>query len=422
MSSNSPVLAKLLRDNPIAITGTGCFSAAGNSVEQLWKAASAGQSLAAWREFVDHGRPVRFAVCAAPEIDIAAPELRLVRKADRSAQMAVLAAGQAWTQARLSGVYPPGRTGVMLGSSRGTVGKMAEAFSASACGGIMPSMSAQSSPGALSGAVAQLFELKGPGMTASATCASAAFAIALAAEQILLGTADAMLAGGAEAPLNAVILTQLQAAGVLGFHEDASQTCRPFNATRNGMVLGEGSAFLALEPARLAERRGARVLGLLTGWSMSVDGFGRAGVREDGAALFEAMEQALALAGIPPEKIGYVNAHGSGTALNDAAEAQAMSRLFGAHAVPCSSTKPVTGHCLGATPALEAVLCLEALRRKELPLAVNCAQPDSNCPVRLVNGSASTAPLAAVMSNSLGFWGYHASLVFSAAEKIGITN
>ena len=412
---NSPILASLLRDNPIAITGMGCYCAAGNSVESLWRAASAGRSLAGWSEFSSgNNRRLRFAVCAAPEINSAMPELRLVRKADRSAQMAVLAATQAWNQAQLSGAYAPERTGVILGSSRGPVGKIGESFSDAECGPFLPSASAQSSPGALSGALAHLFGLKAPGAMISATCASGAFAIALAAEQILLGKADAMLAGGTEAPLNAVVLSQLQAAGVLGFHEDASQTCRPFDATRNGIVLGEGSAILTLESARLAQRRGAPVLGLLAGWSTGINGIGRTGVREDGAALFEVMSQALEVAGLAPEKIGYVNAHGSGTRMNDAAEARAMTRLFG-RAVPCSSTKPVTGHCLGATPALEAVLCLEALRRQELPPAVNCAQPDSLCPVCLVHGNNRTAAFASVMSNSLGFWGYHASLIFCRA-------
>ena len=133
----------------------------------------------------------------------------------------------------------------------------------------------------------------------------------------------------------------------------------------------------------------------------------------------EVMSQALEVAGLAPQKIGYVNAHGSGTRMNDAAEARAMGQLFG-RAVPCSSTKPVTGHCLGATPALEAVLCLEALRRQELPPAVNCAQPDPLCPVCLVNGNRAAA-FTSAMSNSLGFWGYHASLIFLKCVAVNST-
>ncbi|HWC61875.1 MAG TPA: beta-ketoacyl-[acyl-carrier-protein] synthase family protein, partial [Verrucomicrobiae bacterium] len=248
------------------------------------------------------------------------------------------------------------------------------------------------------------------------TCASAAFAIGLAAEQILLGKTDAVLVGGAEAPLHAVILAQLQASGVLGSHADAAQACRPFDVTRNGMVLGEGSAFLVLESARLASRRGAKPLARLTGWSMSTDSSGRTGMREDGSSVVHAMQEALDLAQLSPRDIGYVNAHGSGTVLNDFAEASALKKLFGEYGVPCSSTKPVTGHCLGATPALAAVLCIEALRHQQLPPAVNCAQPDPQCPVQLVTRQTRPAPFTSVLTNSVGFWGYHASLIFSTGS------
>jgi 3-oxoacyl-(acyl-carrier-protein) synthase len=127
----------------------------------------------------------------------------------------------------------------------------------------------------------------------------------------------------------------------------------------------------------------------------------------------QAMQQALDLAQLSPGEIGYVHAHGSGTVLNDLAEASALNKLFGAHAVPCSSTKPVTGHCLGATPALGAILCIEALRRRQLPPAVNCAQPDPKCPVQLVTPHTQFAASTSALCNSVGFWGYHASLIFS---------
>jgi 3-oxoacyl-(acyl-carrier-protein) synthase len=298
------------------------------------------------------------------------------------------------------------------------LGKIKESFDRLGHGALLPSLSAQSSMGSLSGALAQHFNLKGPGAVISATCASAAFAVASAAEQILLGKTDAMLVGGAEAPLHAAVLAQLESSGVLGSHAEAAQTCRPFDVTRNGMVLGEGSAFLVLEPARLAARRGAKSLANLTGWSMSIDSSGRTGVHEDGSSVEQAMECALDIARLSPGQIGYVNAHGSGTVMNDLAEAKALGRVFGNHGVPCSSTKPVTGHCLGATPALEAILCVEALRRQKLPPSVNCAQPDPQCPIHLASAQSQPAPLHSVMSNSLGFWGYHASLIFSAANGV----
>lgn len=412
---NSPALTNLLRDNPIVVTGMGCTSAAGNSVEALWQAALAGRGLASWKEFsVANGEAVRFAVCSAPEIDSSI--LHAARKADRCAQLAIVAANQACEQAGLNGTYLRERIGVMLGSSRGPLGKISESFERLGRGALLPTSSTQSSMGSLSGALAQYFNLKGPGAVISATCASAAFAIASAAEQILLGKADAMLVGGAEAPLHAVVLAQLEASRVLGSHDDAAQACRPFDVTRNGMVLGEGSAFLVLEPARLAARRGAKPLANFTGWSMSVDSSGRTGVHEDGSSVVQAMETALNLAQFCPGQIGYMNTHGSGTLMNDFAEAKAIGRVFGAGGVPCNSTKPVTGHCLGATPALEAILSVEALRRQKFPPAVNCAQPDPQCPIQLTSAHAQPAKFNSVMSNSIGFWGYHASLIFSAVS------
>ena len=255
----SSVIAKLLREKPIVVTGMGAFSSAGDSVDALWQAAVSGRSLAAWRDF-DHGdEQCCFAVCGAPEIDVSRPELRTVRKLDRSVQMAWLAADQAWQQAGLTDVYAPERTGVMLGSSRGPLGKRLESL-CEGSGKITPSMSSDSTFGSLSGALAQSFKIRGPGASVSATCASGAVAIGLGAEQILLDRADAMLVGGTEAPLQLALLQQLRVTGVMGSHETAERVCRPFDVTRNGIVVGEGSAFLILESAEAAAARGAAVL------------------------------------------------------------------------------------------------------------------------------------------------------------------
>ena len=415
---NHSILNNLLRDNPIVVTGMGCFSAAGGSVAALWEAAVAGRSTAAWREFEMGTECSRFAVCSAPEPDVSQPELHPVRKMDRGAQMAWLAANQAWKQAQLTGAYPPAQIGMATGSSRGPLGKISESYSSLGRPKYPPSLSANCAFGSLGGVLAQAFKLKGPGATISATCASAAFAIGFAAEQILLGKADVMLAGGAEAPLQPVILAQLQSAGVLGFHEEARQTCRPFDATRNGLVLGEGGAFLVLESARAADRRGIQPLAQLAGWAMNLNDSGRVCVNEDGSGLLQVMRQALEVAGLGPEQIDYINAHGSGTKLNDLAEARAIGKLFGDRAatVPCSSTKPITGHCLGATPALEAVIGIEAMRHQMIPPTANCYEPDSHCSINAQPLTARPAGISTVMSNSLGFWGYHASLIFSKSR------
>jgi len=164
---------------------------------------------------------------------------------------------------------------------------------------------------------------------------------------------------------------------------------------------------------RLGARPDAKPLAKLAGWSMTTESSGRTGMQEDGSSVVNAMQQALELAQLSPHQIGYVHTHGSGTPLNDFAEAAALGRLFGERGVPCSSTKPVTGHCLGATPALGALLCIEALRHQKLPPAVNCTEPDPLCPVQLVTPETQPKPLTSVLSNAIGFWGYHSSLVFS---------
>jgi 3-oxoacyl-[acyl-carrier-protein] synthase II len=411
----SPVLCRLLRDNPIVVTGMGCFSSAGQSVAELWDAAVAGRSTAARHEFGTEAARASFAVCRAPEIDLSRTDFHAVRKMDRCVQMAWLAADQALKQAHLTEPDPATRMGVVVGSSRGPLGKIGESFASDGPRRPLPSLGSNSTFASLSGALAQAFKLHGPGATIAATCASAAFAIGFAAEQILLGKADAMLVGGAESPLHPAILGQLDSAGVLGFHEDPARTCRPFDVTRNGLILGEGSGFLVLESAAAAAARGVPVLAHLAGWAMSLDNAGRVGVNEDGAGLLRVKRGALDLAGLSPHHIGWINAHVSGTKLNDLAEAQAVSGLFnnGAAGVPCSSTKPVTGHCLGATPALEALVCIEALRHQMVPPTAHCYEQDPLCLINVQPLIARSAKLDAVMSNSLGFWGYHASLIFS---------
>lgn len=413
----SSPLKELLTKTPLVITGMGAFSAGGDSVSQLWQAAVAGQSLAQRAKFQAEEIEEYFSVCRAPELAATRLELHSVRKMDRCVQMALLAAQQAVEQANLCAAFPPERIGVMVGSSRGPFSRRNEAPAGFKAGRYPPTLSANSTFAALSGALAQSFKFKGPGATIAATCASSAFAIGLAAEQILLGKVEAMLVGGTEAPLHHPILAQLAAAGVLGTHPDPRLTCRPFDVARNGLVLGEGSAFLVLEPAALAAKRGAKPLARLSGWSFSLDNAGRTNVAEDGAGLYSAMKQALVLADLGADKIDYINAHGTGTKMNDAAEATAVRQLFGARAaqLPCSSTKPVTGHALGATAALEAVISIAALQQQIIPPTANCTEPDPLCAIQMQPLQAQAATINHVMSNSLGFWGYHAALIFSRA-------
>jgi 3-oxoacyl-(acyl-carrier-protein) synthase len=407
-------LSSLLRDNPICVTGMGCFSAAGDSVTALWEAVEAGRGLASWREGAAAGS-LRVAVCAAPALADADPRLRPVRRMDRCVQMAWVAASQAVQQARLPGAYAPERVGVVVGTSRGSLGKISDSLARLEQRRMPPSLVAGSTLASLSGVLSQGLGFRGPGGTLSATCSSAAVAMGYAAEQILMGKVDAVVVGGTEASLHPVVIAQMRSIGLLGHHEEPEWTCRPFDLTRNGLVLGEGSAFLVLESARAAAARGAPIWARLAGWASGVDDSGRTGVREDGSGLLRVMRGATEMAGLDVGQIDYINAHGTGTLMNDRGEAEAVRQFLGKRAtdVPCSSTKPVTGHCLGATPALEAVICIGTLKRHVLPPTAACREQDPLCGINVLPLKSGPVRATAVMSNSLGFWGYHASLIFA---------
>lgn len=410
----SGVLASLLREHPIAITGMGVFSAAGTTVADFGKRVMAGSCPAVWTP-PEGG--VRFALCPAPAMDLESPEFRQVRRMDRAAQMALAAARQAWSDAALgeTASFPGERGGVIVGSSRGPAGKWTEWLAHELAGGCKPSYASNSTTACLSGILSMTFRTLGSASTVAAACASSAHAIALGAEQILLGKTDVMLAGGTEATLHPSLVRQLAAAGVLGSHANAGQVCRPFALDRDGTVLGEGAAFLLLESAACARRRGARIHAWLAGWAMGSEAYRRSGISEEAEGLRRVMVRALEVAGLAPEDLGYLNAHGTGTMLNDRTESRAIRRIFPA-GIPCSSTKPVTGHCMGASSAMEAIISVLALQQQRLPPSP-CALPrDPEGPADLIVGGSREARIRAAMSNSSGFWGNNASLVFTRAD------
>jgi 3-oxoacyl-[acyl-carrier-protein] synthase II len=393
----------------------GAICCAGAGVAPLVDAVRNGRPGGRWQTFYHAGRECRIPVAAVDEL----PLHRLSGKVDRSVSLAIAAAAEAWNQAAVTGV-PPEEISVLAGTSRGPHHAWVAAESAVRDGRrLPPRMATAGTVASLSGAVAQLLEARGPGMTVSATCASGAVAIASAAELLALERTRIAVAGGADAPLNPAVLLGLQSAGLPGTHDDAARACRPFDRSRDGLLAGEGAAFLVLERASSARERGAAILGILAGWAGATEGVGRAGVATDGHVMARVLRSALDLAGLHPDDIGYVNAHGTGTVMNDAAEAAALETVFRG-VPPVSSTKAVTGHCLGASPALEAVICLESMRHSWLPESVNTVDPC--CPLPFVTGTGRPAALRHTLSGSLGFWGCHAALVFSAAPIVAINS
>jgi 3-oxoacyl-[acyl-carrier-protein] synthase II len=408
---NPPPLHRLLRECPVVVTGMGAFCGAGASVDELWQSVLRGESPADWLPPGLAPAALKVAAIRAPN----PPPTRLTRKMDRSAQLAHAAALEAWAAARLdTQPVAPERVGVFVGTSRGAVGKLAEACAGDYKSPARPSDAAHCSLANVSGMLSLAFPAHGPALTVSATCASGAAAIALAAQQILLGTVDVALAGGAEAPLNPLVIAQLHAAGILGHDENPRLTCKPFDAARNGIVLGEGAGFLVLESLVSAQRRGAPSFARVTGWSLAAEGDERVGMDRSGASLGRVITAALALAEVPPAALGYVNAHGTGTKLNDLAEANALRLALGeaASLVPCSSTKAVTGHCLGASAALEAVIAIQVVQSGGLPGTANCRTPDPGVILNVLRASAGPLAVRSALSVSAGFWGNQAALVF----------
>lgn len=399
----------------VAITGVGAFTAAGEGARNLWAAVVEGKSHAQWREPAQEAGP-RAPVCAAPEVDLDPTRFLRLRRMDRSVQMACSAALEAWNDAGLDGIpTSAGRTAIFVGTSRGPLGTVLDSQAAFASGArVWPSVAPNSSFGSLSGALAVAFGAQGPCLTISSTCASSAAAIALGAQQILCGAAERALVGGAEAPLHDVIIAQMNSARVLASDACPQSACRPFDSARTGTVLGEGAAFLVLESLEAARKRGARVWGQLAGWGLGSEGGERTGISDDAECLHAVMRDALAMAGLSFAELDYINAHGTGTVLNDKTEAQAIAQFGPASARPLtSSTKAVMGHCMGAAGAIEAVISLFALQEQLLPPTANCFAQASDCPIGLVLGAARSSRVAAVLSNSAGFWGNNASLLFT---------
>lgn len=400
-------------DDPIVITGMGALAAGTSTVDALFVAARSGESPADWLA-IPPLEPI--AGIRAPDPDFSDSLARHARRLDRAARLGLAAAADAIGAAGLAGSVDPRRIGAMVGTSRGPIARTLETARDLDQAGIAPRAGAESTLGSMSGVICQAFGLGGPSATIAATCASAANAIVMGAMHLAAGDADAMVVGGSEAPIIPLLVAQLRAAGVIGSHEDARLTCRPFDARRNGLVIGEGAGFLVLERASHAVRRGAPQLALLTGWATGMDAGGRTGITPDGEGAVRVIRRALSMARLEPHEIGYVNAHGTATRLNDAVEARVLNAIFGAGGPPVSSTKPISGHCLGATPAIEAIICVEALRARCIPPTAGHELLDRDCAIDVVSGTARRLAGDAILSTSLGFWGYQAALVFEPVE------
>jgi 3-oxoacyl-[acyl-carrier-protein] synthase II len=342
------------------------------------------------------------------------------RRLDRSAQFAILAARRALADCGLASapVTASERVGVVLGTSRGAAELIElyhRRYQERGMKGVTPHASPHTTIGSLSGIVAQRLGLRGPNLTVSAACSSASQAIGWAFDAVRHDRADVILAGGAEACLTPFCMTMLDAAGILSRRLDEPKLAsRPFDATRDGIVVGEGAGIVVLESEENARARNAPVLCELIGFGSTCDAYSLTGIAANGEGLQCAIKLAMEDAGVAPESVCYVNAHGTATRLGDRAETAALKSALGSHAykVAVSSTKSMTGHLIGAAGGIEAIVCALAIREGLVPPTINLNHPDPQCDLDYVPHQPRHMAVEVAISTSLGFGGNNACLVF----------
>ncbi len=389
------------------ITGLGIIAAPGCGPETVWSAIAAG---------ADGLKPLtlfhspRYGQVPVGEVRLDLLQLGAPRNASRGDRLGWLAARDALRDAGMTAEQLGDRAGLILGCSVGGSFDSEKFLTRLMRDGKMrPRATRFHECNSTVELIAEDFGLFGPSFSIATACSSGSLAIATAAEMILAGEADVMLCGGADS------LSRMTWGGFHSLLLVDARGCRPFDATRGGMSFGEGAAMLILESEENAQRRGAKILARLTGWGASCDAHHATAPHPEGAGAAAAMQGALRRAGLDGTKIDYVNAHGTGTRDNDLAESKALKTVFGAGVPPFSSTKRFFGHALAASGAMEAVVCIEALRRQLLPPNPGFAQTDPTVGLQPV-ATLRPAPLTHVMSNSFGFGGNNAVLIFSTPD------
>jgi len=406
--------------NRVVISGMGVVSPLGNSCQEFFDNLIAGKS--GVRRYPDDFGPylsIRIAAQCAFNPDDFMPRT-ISRKLDQFSQFAIVAAAQAIKNAGLELTEEEKRrSGVYLGTSVGGIKSSVagcKLLYAEGANRLPPLTVPMAMNNASAAHISMQHGLKGACLTYSTACSSSAVAIGEACRLIQLGCADVMVAGGSEAGLDYALLMAWESLGTLAPEAgDPTASCRPFSKDRNGFVLGEGAAMVVLESRERALRRGARIYGEVIGYSTTADAMHITKPSEAGMAA--AMQAALDHAGLAPESIGYINAHGTGTLANDVAETQAIKQVFGrkAHEIPVSSTKSMHGHLLGATSALEFIATVLSVERQIVPPTINLTIPDPECDLDYVPGQARPVPgLNIAMSNSFAFGGTNAVLIVQA--------
>ncbi len=403
----------------VVVTGVGMITALGHNACDNWTELVEGRSGIRRISLFD---PAGYGSQVAGEVPQFDPaqymDRKEARRADRVTQFAFVAADEALKQARYDVADNGTDMAVIIGTAIGgitTLSQEYETLMAKGPGRVSPFLMPMMLSDMTSGQLSIKLGAKGVNYALISACASGADSIGEAANIIRRGDAEIALAGGTEAAITPICMAGFSAAKALTTNnDDPARSSRPFDKTRDGFVMAEGAGVLVIESEEHALKRGATILAELAGYGATSDAFHITQPAEDGAGAVRAMRKALAEARLQPDDIDYMNAHGTSTPMNDKLETLAIKKVFAEYAyeLPVSSTKSMTGHLLGAAGAVEAGICVMALQHQVIPPTANYVTPDPECDLDYVPNTARSAQLEAVMTNSLGFGGHNASLVF----------
>jgi 3-oxoacyl-[acyl-carrier-protein] synthase II len=405
----------------VAVTGLGAVTPLGNDARSTWHAALAGESGIDWISSFDPGDiPVRIAGEVKDFDATQVASAKEVRKLERNVLLSLGAAREAIADAGLDG-FDPGRVGIVFGTALGGIHGILEQEDIRRERGaerVSPNFLPNVLVDSASGQLAISLGIKGPNYAVVSACATGSHTIGEGAELIKRGDVDAVLAGGAEACLHPLILAGFTAMRGLAVEEEhPPRASRPFDATRAGFVMGEGACVLVLEELDAARARGATIYAEVLGYGASNDAHHMAQPEPEATGVAEMMRAALRRAGVEPERVGYVNAHGTSTPLGDAAETKAIKDVFGDHAyeLAVSSTKSMMGHTFGAAGAIEAMMCVLALHEGVLPPTINYENPDPACDLDYVPNEARRVQVDVALSNAMGLGGHNGCVLLGRA-------
>ncbi|HBQ38242.1 MAG: beta-ketoacyl-[acyl-carrier-protein] synthase II [Omnitrophica WOR_2 bacterium RIFCSPLOWO2_02_FULL_63_16] len=404
----------------VVVTGLGAITPVGNDVPAMWQALAAGTSGIGRIAAFDPGP---FASQIAGEVKgfdagryLSPKELK---RTEHFVQFAVAAAKQAAADAALEVArLDPSRAGAWIGCGIGSIGLIEKQYAVLTSKGpqkLTPFLIPMMITNMASGQVAISLGLKGPNCCTTSACASGAHGVGEAFRIVQRGDAEIMLGGGTESCITPLAVGGFCALMALSRHNDAPQKAsRPFDKARDGFVIGEGAGVMVLEELTHAKKRGATIYAELVGYGATADAYHMTAPDPDGAGAAGAMAGALQDARLNPEQVSYINAHGTSTELNDKIETLAIKRVFKDHArrIPVSSTKSMMGHLIGAAGAVEAIISCLTIHHGVIPPTINYEVPDPDCDLDYVPNQARTLPVEVALSNSLGFGGHNATLIF----------